>query len=180
MSITRVVVAQQMSASEEFTTAEQPNASSAAERTLSANAINLSATLNATSTPKVDKPAIYRKHTFVSGVKITIDLTAAPGLKSPDSATRAIDLTGAKLTHIQIRAGTGNNAAGVLVAFGSATPYSLFGPGGFVTLLPGEVCSHGFNGVASTKETVSASLKLIDITPGATGDVIEIEMAFGT
>lgn len=180
MSTTSVSINQIMTATEEFTTTEQPNASSASERQIKVNALNLSATLNATSTPKVDKPPIYRKHTFLSGVKITIDLTAAPGLKSPDSASRAIDLTGAKLKHIQLRAATTNNAAGVLVEPGSATPYSLFGTTKSILVLPGEVVTHGFNGVESTKETVSALLKLIDITPGATGDIIEIEMAFGT
>lgn len=180
MSTSYVTVAQQMSASEEFTAAEQPNSSSAAERTLKCNALNLSATLNSTSVPKVDKSPIYRKHTFISGVKITIDLTAAPGLKSPDSASRPIDLTGAKLKHIQMRAGTTNNAAGVLVEPGSATPYSPFGSSKSILVLPGEVVTHGFNGVESTKETVSSLLKLIDITPGASGDIFEIEMAFGT
>lgn len=180
MSTTNVSVSQLMSASEIFTATEQPNASSESDRTLKANSLNLSATLNSTSTPKVDKPPIYRKHTFLSGVKITIDLTAAPGLKSPDSASRAIDLTGAKLKHLQIRAGAGNNAAGVLVEPGSATPYSPFGATKSILVLPGEVVTHGFNGVESTKEAVDATHKLIDITPGATGDVFEIEMAFGT
>lgn len=180
MSTTTVAVALQMAATEELTATEQPNASSAAERRLTCNALNLSTTLTSTTVPKVDKAPIYRKHTFTSGVKITIDLTAAPGLKSPDSVTRAVDLTAAKLKHLLIRCGGSNNAAGVTIGEGALNPYPLFGAAKSVILKPGTVLGLGFNAVESSLPAVAAAVKEIDITPGASGDVVEIEMAFGT
>lgn len=180
MSNPTVSVNMQMSASEEFTTAEQPNANSAAERTLKANALNLSASLGSASTPKVDKPPVYRKITAPSTSIITVDLTAAPCLKSPDSASRAVDMTGAKVKHLQLRAAPTNNVAGILIAPGAANPYPLFGTAKSIIILPGEVIALGYNAVESQKPAVSGTVKNIDITPGATGDILEFEMALGT
>lgn len=180
MSNTTVTVAQTMTASEEFTTAEQPNATSAADRTLKCNSLNLSTTLSSTTTPKVDKPPVYRKITAPDTSIITVDLTAAPCLKTPDSASRAVDMTGAKLTHLQLRAGVGNNATGILIAPGAANPYPLLGTAKSIFLKPGQVLSLGYNAIASNLPAVSATVKNIDITPAAAGDILEIEMALGT
>lgn len=180
MSTSYVTVAQQMTMSEVLTTTEQPNSTSEADRTLKCNSLNQNATLGAASTPKVDKPPIYRKIVAPSTAIITVDLTAAPGLKSPDSVTRDVDLTGAKLKHLVLRAGSGNNVAGILIAPGAANPYPLFGAAKSILLLPGEEVVLAYNAVESQKPAVAAGVKNIDITPAATNDVLEIGMAFGT
>lgn len=181
MSTTTASINIQMSASEELTTAEQPNATSAAERTLKCNALNYNASLSANSTPKVDISPIYRRCATGATALFTIDLTAAPGLKSPDSVTRSIDLTGKKLKHLMIKAGSANNAAGYLIAPGSANPYPLFGTAKSILLLPGEEIALACGaGVESQKAAVAAGVKNIDLTPGGTGDILEIAMAFGT
>lgn len=180
MSNPAVSVSMLMSASEEFTTAEQPSATSAAERTLRVNSLNLSASLSSASTPKVDKPPVYRKITAPSTAIITVDLTAAPCLKSPDSASRAVDMTGAKVVHLQLKAASTNNAAGILIAPGAANPYPLFGAAKSILIFPGEVIALGYAAVASVKPAVAAGVKNIDITPGATGDILDLEIVLGT
>lgn len=181
MSTSYVTVNQQMSMSEILTLAEQPNSTSEADRTLKCTSLNQSATLGPTTTPKVDKPPIYRKiASFPGAALIQIDLTAAPGLKSPDSVTRAVDLTGAKLKHLVLRAGAANNSSGILIAPGSTNPYPLFGATKTILLLPGEEIVLAYNAVESQKPAVSGTVKYIDLTPSAAADVLEIGMAFGT
>lgn len=179
MSSTSASVSVQLSAQEEFTLAEQPYATQANDRTLRTGGLNLSTTLNGTSVPKVDKPPIYQKVTIPGGGSLTVDLTAAPGLSSPVAASRAVDLTGGKLKHYQLRAAGTNNASGVTVAPGGSDPYPLFGTAKSIIMGPGRLEAGGFNGVESDLPAVSATVKNITFT-GASGDVVEILMLFGT
>ena len=165
-----------LSGSEVFSAAEAPTGASAAQRTIAVTGADLSTTLDASSTPKVESPPIVRRVT-ISGTT-TIDLTAAAGVALPLAASRTVDATGKKLVAMRLSCPATNSGA-VNVAPGASNGYALLGSGNDVDVRPGETLIAITSGVASGKPAVSSTVKNIDIT-GTTNDVILVELYFGT
>jgi hypothetical protein len=176
MSNTSLVVNLALNGQEAFTAAEAPTGATVASRTVQVTGSNVSATLDSTTTPKVEISPVIRRIT-ISGTT-TIDLTAAAGLSLPVAASRTIDATGKKLVAWSISCPI-TNAGVVNVAPGASNGYALFGSGNDIDISPGETVKGVINGVASGKPAVSASAKNIDIT-GTNNDVVLIELYFGT
>ena len=174
MSAVTLDVQLNMTGTEQMTAAEAPTAASAAARALSLGGLNVSATLDATTVPAVTATPCFRKVT-ISGTT-TIDLTAATAPALPASATRTVDLTGKKLVAYAIAANT-TNAGGVTISVGGTNGYALFGASNSIILQPGESV-FGVLGTTSSKPTVGASQKNIDIT-GTTNDVVTLVLYFG-
>ena len=173
MSATRLDATIRLVGREIFTAAEAPFAANELQRTLTVGGNTVSRQLGASTTPKVDKPPI----TLEIGATSTINLTAVTGLAMPPDATRTLDLTGAKLVGIVLRAADAN-AADVLVSYGASNPYPLFGTSKNIYVKPGEVLGRVCR-VASGYPAVSASVKNIDVT--ITGsDVLYVDLYFGT
>ncbi|MGV3605214.1 MAG: hypothetical protein ACO1RA_02320 [Planctomycetaceae bacterium] len=178
MSSTSIAVTISANAQETFDASEQPTSSNESNRTLRVDSLNLSTSLYSTSTPKVDKPPIYKKITL-AGSTVTIDLTAAPCLASPSSVTRAVDMTGAKLKLLQVKAAK-TNANVINVAPGASNPYPFLGAGNDFSVGPGQVLCTSFDGVDSNLPAVGPTAKTIDISGATSGDVIEILIGMGT
>lgn len=176
MSTTTVDMAIRMNAKEVFTASEAPYAASDAQRTLSLSGLAVSGTLGSGSTPRVDQPPVYKK--ISAAGTTTIDLTAAPCIAAPGTATRAVDMTGKKLKAVLIKCAAAN-AGNVTVAFGAANPYPLFGASKDVILGPGEVLALGYSGKETHLPAVSGAVKNIDVTTTGT-DVVEVELLMGT
>lgn len=178
MSATKLNLTLRLEGQEIFTTVEAPFAVTAAQRTLSIGGNNLSARLGASSTPKIDKQPVSLLITLGSGVT-TIDLTAIAGLAMPPGATRTLDMTAAKLV-AWIIAADADNTNDVLVDGAVLTPYPLFGSGKSRLFNPGEVAASCFNGVASGKPLVSSTVKNIGLSSGHAGDIVGLDLYFGT
>lgn len=176
MSNVAIVANLSLAGQEIFDATEAPSGGSQAARTLAITGRDVSATLDATTTPKVEVSPIVRKVT-ISGTT-TIDLTAAAGVSLPAAASRTVDASGKKLIALRLSCPT-TNAAVVNVAPGGSNPYPLFGSGNDVDVRPGETVVKLINGVASGYPAVSGTAKNIDIT-GTTNDVIHVEAYFGT
>ncbi len=176
MSNVSIVANLALSGQEVFDTTEAPSGGSQAARTLTITGRDVSTTLDATTTPKVETSPIVRKVT-ISGTT-TIDLTAAAGVSLPAAASRSIDASGKKLIALRLSCPT-TNAAAVNVAPGGSNPYPIFGSGNDVDVKPGETVVKVVNGVASSYPAVSSTVKNIDVT-GTTNDVIHVEAYFGT
>ena len=176
MSSISVDLGMRMNAKEVFTAGELPIAASEAERTLKLNVLAHSTTLNGSSTPKVDKPPVYKK--ISAAGTTTIDLTAAPAIVAPGSSTRSVDMSGAKVKGYLIRCGEAN-AGLVTIAPGASNPYPLFGTGNEIDLGAGAVIAQTFDGVESNLPAVAALVKEIDVTTTGT-DEVEIELILGT
>jgi hypothetical protein len=178
MSATKVDVTIRGSGREIFDTTEAPSAASELQRTANVgSATSLSVSLNGNTTPKVDKPPVSLKITL-GGSPTTINLTAIAGLALPPSATRTLDMTGAKVVGVFLDA-PATNVAAVNVAPGASTPYPLFGTGNDVEIDRGETLGKAFGGIASNKPAVSPTVKNIDVS-GTAGDVLYIDLYLGT
>lgn len=174
MSTVTLDVQLNMTGTEQLTAAEAPTAASATARALSLGGLNVSATLDATTTPPVSATPCFKVVT-ISGTT-TIDLTAATAPALPASASRTVDLSGKKLVAYAFKANA-TNAGGVTISVGGTNGYALFGASKSVILQPGE-SMFGVIGTTSTKPAVGASAKTIDIT-GTTNDVVTLVLYFG-
>jgi hypothetical protein len=178
MSATKVEFTIRATGREIFDATEAPSAASELQRTMTVGAATtLAKQLNSSSTPKVDKPPVSLKITL-GGSPTTINLAAIAGLALPPSATRTLDMTGAKVVGAVMQAPVANVAA-VNVAPGAGAPYPLFGAGNDVDVEPGETIGKCFAGIASNKPAVSGSVKNIDVS-GTLGDVLYIDLYLGT
>lgn len=176
MSTKQLVANLTMTGSETFTAAEQPGGATQADRTLKITGGDLTVTLDATSTPKIEVSPIVRTVT-ISGTT-TIDLTAAAGAVIPASASRAVDASTKKLVAFRFSC-PGTNQAAVNVAPGASDPYPIFGTANDIDVRPGWTIPGVLNGVNPSHAAVSSTAKNIDIT-GTTGDKITIELYFGS
>lgn len=176
MSNVSLVANLALSGSEVFDATEAPTGGSQASRTLAITGRDISATLDATTTPKVEVSPVVRKIT-ISGTT-TIDLTAAAGVALPIAAARTIDNTGKKLVAFRFSCPT-TNAAAVNIAPGASNPYPFAGTANDVDVKPGQTLIGVVNGVASSFPAVSSTVKTLDIT-GTTNDVVHVELYFGT
>lgn len=176
MSNVSIVANLSLAGAEVFTASEAPTGGSQAARTLAITGQDVSVTLDATTTPKVEVSPVVRKVT-ISGTT-TIDLTAAAAVALPASASRTVDNTGKKLVALRLSCPS-TNAGVVNVAPGGSNPYPLFGSGNDVDVRPGETVVKVVNGIASGYPAVSSTVKNVDIT-GTTNDVIHVEAYFGT
>jgi len=174
MSTVTLDVQLNMTGTEQLTAAEAPTAASAAARALALGGLNVSATLDASTTPAITATPCFRKVT-ISGTT-TIDLTAAAAPALPAAATRTVDLSGKKLVAYAFKADAAN-AGGVTISVGGTNGYALFGASKSIILQPGESV-FGVLGTTSGKPTVGASEKTIDIT-GTTNDVVTLVLYFG-
>lgn len=177
MSTTKVEVTLRLAGREIFTAAEAPGAASEQERTARTGNASISDAHSPTTTPRVDKPPVSLEITL-GGSPTQIDLTAVAGLALPPSATRTLDLTGAKVVDVLLSA-PATNVAAVNVAPGAANPYPLFGTGNDIDVAPGETIASGFKGVATSKPAVSGTVKRIDVS-GTSGDKLKIDLYLGT
>lgn len=176
MSTIRAQVNLSVLASEEFTAVEVPSAGTVSERTLKSGGGNqASLQLSSTTTPSLTMPPISKTVTIAG--TITLDLTAIAGAVVPPSATRTVDLTGAKLVAFTMRAADAN-AAAINVAPGAANPYPMFGTANDLDVKPGEQISGSFRAVASSKPAVSGTVKTLDIS-GTNGDILYLDLLFG-
>lgn len=176
MSNVSIVANLSLAGQEVFDATEAPSGGSQAARTLAITGRDVSTTLDATTTPKVEVSPIVRKVT-ISGTT-TIDLTAAAGVALPAAASRTVDTSGKRLVALRLSCPT-TNAGVVNVAPGGSNPYPLFGSGNDIDVRPGETVVKIINGVASGYPVVSGTAKNVDIT-GTTNDVIHVEAYFGT
>lgn len=176
MSNTHLNANLSLAGSEVFTASEAPSGSTVAQRTLTVAGADLSASLDATSVPKLEVSPIVRRVT-ISGT-ITIDLSAAAGAALPIAASRTIDASGKRLVAVRLSCPTTNSGA-VNVAPGASNGYAMFGSGNDIDIRPGETIVAIINGVASSKPAVGGSAKNLDVT-GTTNDVILVELYFGT
>lgn len=180
MSSTSLDLSFRCTGREVFTAAEAPAAGTEQQRTLQTGTNGFSKTLNGSSTPKLDQPLISREITL--GGATTLDLAAIAALALPSAATRTVDLTGKKLKAVLLRSKSTNNAAGINIAPGAANPYPMFGAGNDITLYPDAELMMAFRATEPPAgiPAVAAGAKEIDLTPGAAGDVLYIELYFGT
>lgn len=178
MSATYLDIALRLNGREVLTTSEAPSAASEAQRTMAVGNRNYAAALHATSTPKLDKPPVSLVLTL--SAPTTINLAAIAGLALPGTATRTLDLTGARPKAFLFRAGPTNHAAGITIEEGAAQPYPLFGAGNVFVLLPGMVVAVGFAAVESTLPAVAAGVRNILFTGGAVTDVLYWDLYTGT
>lgn len=177
MSTVRAQVNLSLVAAEEFTTTEVPGAATVSERTLKrGSGNNVSLSLNATSVPAVTKPMISFAVTIAG--TITLDLTAIAAAAIPATATRTVDLTGAKVVGFTLRAKS-TNVAAINVAPGGSHPYPIFGTGNDIDVPKGLQITGCFRDVASQLPAVSGSVKNIDIS-GTNADVLYIDLLTGT
>ena len=159
-----------------FTTAEHP-ASSEAARTLKNGQNNVNKTFGPTSTPAIEKSPISRIITL-AGSPITIDLTAAAVLALPSSATRTADMSGKKLVAMVARADDENTDP---ITIGEGTNgYPLFGVGVLPEILPGECLAKWFANVASGLPAVSGGVNDEIEIDGTSGDILYLDLYFGT
>lgn len=171
MSSKTVEVSLSFTSVEILTALEAPSAKTDSERTIRQSAMATKLTLNGTSLPAVTQPASVQTLTM-TGSAVQVDLTALAGLAMPPTATRTLDLTGAKIIAFHFRPRSSNVGA-ITVAPGAATPYPLFGTAHPITLQPGQEIGCAFSGVASTLPAVSPTVKRIDFT-GTMGDLIDV------
>lgn len=172
MSSTNATVSIQVLASEVFTASEVASGANEADRTIKST-VKLAATLTSTTTPSVTKPPVYKSLAATA----TIDLTAVQAAAMPNSATRSVDMTGAKVVGAVLKAGAAN-ASAVNIAPGASNPYPLFGTANDIDLKPGMVVAIGLNGVASQLPAVSSTVKNIDVTISGS-DTVEILLLLG-
>lgn len=165
-----------LAGAEVFTAAEAPTGGTQQARTLNITGADVAATLDSTTTPKIEISPVVRKIT-ISGTT-TIDLTAAAGVALPIAASRTVDATGKKLVAVRLSCPT-TNVGAVNVAPGGSNPYPLFGTGNDVDVKPGQTIIAIVNGVASSYGAVGPTAKNIDVT-GTTNDVLNVELYFGT
>lgn len=172
MSSTNATISIQLQANETFTAVEVASGSNESDRTMK-SVVKLASTLTSTTTPSITKPPVYKSLAATA----TIDLTAVQAAAMPNSATRSVDMTGAKVVGVILKAGAAN-AAAVNIAPGASNPYPLFGTANDIDLKPGMVVAFGFNAVASGLPAVSSTVKTIDVT--ITGsDTVEILLLLG-
>ena len=176
MSNSYLTAALSLAGSEVFSASEAPSGASVSQRTLAVTGADMTASLDAQSTPKLEVSPIVRRIT-ISGTT-TIDLTAAAGAALPIAASRTIDASGKKLVAVRLSCPT-TNAGAVNVAPGASNGYAMFGSGNDIDIRPGETIIAIINAVASSKPAVSGSAKNLDVT-GTTNDVILVELYFGT
>lgn len=176
MSTKQLIANLSMTGSETFTAAEQPGGATQADRTLKITGGDITTTIDATTTPKIEVSPIVRTVT-ISGTT-TIDLTAAAGAVLPAAATRSIDASTKKLIAFRLSCPTTNQAA-VNVAPGASDPYAIFGAGNDIDVRPGWTIASVLVGANPSHAAVSGTAKNIDIT-GTTGDKITIELYFGS
>lgn len=169
-----------MAGSELLDSTDAPAGSSDQYRTLKTGGQGIEKiTLNAASTPKVDKPLIAMMLTLTNGVTTTIDLTNVQALAMPISSARLKDLTGAKVKAFMF-ATPNTNVGTVNIAPGGSNPYLLYGSGNDITLDKGRVEMGAYKGVDSGLSAVGSGAKNIDITCSNTGDKLYLELWAGT
>ncbi len=151
---------------------EFPGASQSSDRTLRSSGFNVSATLDSTTTPAIEKPGAISEET-IGASATTLDLTAIDV-----GIGRTEDMTGKKLIGYQFNASS-SNSGDVTIAAGASNGYNLFGASGLLVLEPGESIAGVISGVASGKPAVSATVKNISIS-GTQNDVVEVGLWFGT
>ncbi len=173
MSSTTSTIVLNLSAAEVFTAAEFPGGASEADRTIRST-LKLTQSMSSSTTPKVDKPPVSLKIAATT----TIDLTAVQGAVMPSTATRTIDLTGAKVVAAVFRAKSDNTSA-VNIAPGGSDPYPVFGTANDIDIKPGMVVAIGFDGVATTLPAVSSTVKNITVTVSGS-DSVEVLLLAGT
>lgn len=176
MSNTSLVANLSLAGSEVFTAAEAPSGANASARTITVTGPDIAATLDSTTTPKIEVPPIVRKVT-ISGT-VTIDFTAAQGVALPAAATRTLDHSGKKLVAMRLSCPV-TNAAVINVAPGGSNPYPLFGTANDIDVKPGQTIIMIMTGIASSYGAVSGTVKTLDFT-GTNNDVIQCEFYFGT
>lgn len=178
MSTTTLEVKLQLKTIEVLSATEAPAAPTEVQRKLTTGAKALDKTFSATTLPKVDQPPIARELTLAAAT--TINLAAALALAMPGGATRTLNMTGFRLKWFLFKAAAANNAAGITIAPGASNPYPIFGAAKSIILGPGRYECGGFDGIESDLPVVAGAVKEIDITPGAAGDVLYLELLFGT
>jgi hypothetical protein len=156
---------------EVLTAVEAPATKTDAERTIRQSGFGTDVALKGSSLPAVTQPASVQTLTM-TGSAVTIDLTNLAGLAIPPTATRALNLTAAKIIGFHIKPRSAN-AGPVTVAPGGSNPYPLFGTGNHIVLQPGQEIGCVFNGIASTLPAVGPTVKNIDIT-GTAADLVDI------
>jgi len=114
--------------------------------------IDLTQTLNATSSPAISKMAAGQK-AMIAGVA-TIDLTAV----THNGA--AVDMTGLKMAVWKFR-NPSTNANNITITKGAANGYTIGGGTFTVTLKPGQQWAHYF---FTGGDSVAAGVKTIDIS----------------
>jgi len=140
-------------------------------RDITVNSLKTNGSLNATSTPKVEKaPAV--KLVTLAGSIVTIDLTAAE-----ISGGRTEDMSAKKLVAFEISAPS-TNTGDVTIEPGATNGYDLFGASGLLVFSPGQVLKSIISGAASSRDAVGASDKTIDIS-GTSGDLLYVVLYFG-
>lgn len=174
-STTTVSIGLRCSGQEVHDAADFPAGASQAQRTVNISGNDYSATLTATSIPPVTKPPVSRKITL-GGSPTDIDLTAVQGLAVPASATRTLDMTGAKLTAFVLRADAENDDP-VTVGPSGSNDYALFGAGNEIDIPPG-VQINGVCRAASEFPAVGGTAKIIRVS-GTSGDILYADLYFG-
>lgn len=160
----------QFTAQETLDSSDAPAASS--DKRLTHDGFNIAAlTLNASSTPDVEKVAYFTK--TLSGGAATIDLTAL----SHNGQT--VDMTGKKLRAIMVKFAS-TNVGSLNIAPGASNGYDLFGASNDITIpaqtgtLPGVVLMT----CGDSAPAVAAGDKNIDLT-GTGTESFQFGMWFG-
>lgn len=163
-------------AREVFDATEAAAQASEEQRTLRSGAHSYTKTWNGTSTPKVDKPPISTTIALATGVPFDLDLTAAPALTLPGSATRTFDYTGAKVKGFLLRTKKAN--VGTVTIGGGSNPYLLLGAVSFV-LGPDAELVKVFRETETNLAAVASGAKILRFA-GTTGDHIYLDLLLGT
>jgi hypothetical protein len=177
MSSTYLELTLRANGREVFTTAEAPSARTEAERTLKCGQNNVNKTLSPSTTPAIEKSPISRTITL-AGSPVSIDLTAAAVLALPAAATRTVDMAGKKLVAIIAR-GDDDNTDPITIAEGT-NGYPVFGAGVVLPVLPGETVVKYFSTIASGHPAVSGGVNDEIEIDGTSGDILYLDLFFGT
>lgn len=135
--------------------------------TITINQLNVSGTLNSTSSPAVSDGAAIQK--ALSAGAATIDLTAVTGYRGVTK-----DFTGLRLQLLFLH-NPSTNANNITVTFGASNPYNALGASFLVVLTPGQrMLFYGDNDTPA----VAAGAKNIDLA-GTGSQVLNVIMTFG-
>jgi len=172
MSTTNLSITLNVTGQETLAEADAPGAAADSDRTIRTGNFNLSASLDSTTTPAVEKAPVQIELTIGASAEVydltTIDVAIG----------RTEDMTGKRLVAYLFAASSSNTGA-VTIQSDGTNGYDLFGPSGLIVLRPGQTLASGISGVASGIEAVAAADKRINIS-GTQNDVIQIAMYFGT
>jgi len=167
-----VTVGLSMTGQETLDPTDVPAAAASSDRTIRTGNFNLSATLDSTTLPALEKSPVQQALTIGASPTV-LDLTAVT-----IAIGRTEDMTGKKLIAYLFSASS-SNAGKVTIEADAANGYDLFGASGIVRLQPGETLAGAISGVGSGKDAVAAADLGVKIS-GMLNDVIDYVMYFGT